>query len=105
MAATEQTVDSPDAVNITAGEKLARNTAKGNCTACHRIGTEPATRTATVGPTLADIKSKFPDHQVLVNAIADQGQRQPDTIMPPYRRNRILTESEIELIAQFLETL
>ena len=88
-----------------AGRKLFQDPQKGNCAACHRLASENAKRAATVGPVLEGVREKFPDHAMLVQAIAEADSLRPDTIMPPYRRNRILTEIEIEAIARYLETL
>jgi sulfur-oxidizing protein SoxX len=85
------------------GERLAFDRGKGNCLTCHVIrgGDLPG----TIGPELRDIKSKYPDRSELVAILFDETKRNPQTMMPPFGRNRILTEQEINAIVDFLQTL
>jgi sulfur-oxidizing protein SoxX len=85
------------------GQKLAFDRGKGNCLTCHVIkgGDLPG----TIGPELKDIKSKYPDRNELVAIIFDETKRNPQTMMPPFGRNRILTDQEISAIVDFLQTL
>ena len=54
---------------------------------------------------LVDMKSKYPKREDLVAIIYDETKRNPQTMMPPFGRNRILTAREIEAIVDFLQTL
>jgi len=85
------------------GQKLAFDRGKGNCLTCHEIkgGDFPG----TIGPALKDIKSKYPDRNDLVAILHDETKRNPQTVMPPFGRNRILTDQEINAIVDFLQTL
>ncbi len=85
------------------GEKIAFDRGKGNCLTCHEIkgGDLPG----TIGPPLKDIKSKYPDRNELVAIVSDETRRNPQTVMPPFGRNRILTEQEINAVVDFLQTL
>ena len=85
------------------GQKLAFDRGKGNCLTCHVIkgGDLPG----TIGPELKNIKSKYPDRNDLVAIITDETKRNPQTVMPPFGRNRILTEQEINAVVDFLQTL
>jgi L-cysteine S-thiosulfotransferase len=85
------------------GQRLAFDRAKGNCLSCHQIkgGELPG----SIGPALKDIKSKYPDRNDLIAILTDETRRNPQTAMPPFGRNRILTEQEINAIVDFLETL
>jgi sulfur-oxidizing protein SoxX len=85
------------------GQKLAFDRGKGNCLTCHEIkgGDLPG----TIGPPLKDIKSKYPDRNELVAILSDETKRNPLTVMPPFGRNRILTEQEINAVVDFLQTL
>jgi sulfur-oxidizing protein SoxX len=84
------------------GQKLAFDRGKGNCLTCHVIkgGDYPG----TLGPELSDIKSKYKRDE-LVAIVFDETKRNPLTVMPPFGRNRILTEKEINAIVDFLQTL
>jgi sulfur-oxidizing protein SoxX len=85
------------------GQKLAFDRGKGNCLTCHEIkgGDFPG----TIGPALKDIKSKYPDRNDLVAILFDETKRNPQTVMPPFGRNRILSEQEINAVVDFLQTL
>jgi L-cysteine S-thiosulfotransferase len=88
---------------VAEGQKLAFDRGKGNCLTCHEIkgGDLPG----TIGPALKDIKSKYPDRNELVAILYDETKRNPQTMMPPFGRNRILTDREINAIVDFLQTL
>ncbi len=85
------------------GQRLAFDRSKGNCLSCHEIkgGDLPG----TIGPALKDIKSKYPDRNDLVAILTDETRRNPKTAMPPFGRNLILTEQEINAIVDFLQAL
>jgi len=87
---------------ISEGQKLAFDRSKGNCLTCHEIkgGDLPG----TIGPALKDLKSKY-DRNELVAIVTDETKRNPQTVMPPFGRNRILTEQEISAVVDFLQTL
>ncbi|RZN09203.1 sulfur oxidation c-type cytochrome SoxX [Bradyrhizobium genosp. SA-3] len=88
---------------VNEGRKLAFERGKGNCLTCHVIkgGDLPG----TIGPELKDIKARYPDRNELAAIIFDETKRNPQTMMPPFGRNRILTEEEINAIVDFLQTL
>ncbi len=84
------------------GEKLAFDRGKGNCLTCHEIkgGDAPG----NVGPALSDMKTRFPNRADLVAIISDETKRNPQTVMPPFKRNLLLNDQEIEAIVDFLYT-
>jgi sulfur-oxidizing protein SoxX len=88
---------------VAEGQKLAFERSKGNCLTCHDIkgGNLPG----SIGPALTDIKSKYPDRNELVAILVDATKRNPLTVMPPFGRNRILNDKEINAIVDFLQTL
>jgi len=85
------------------GQKIAFDRSKGNCLTCHDIkgGNLPG----SIGPKLDNIKAKYPDRNDLVAILTDETKRNPQTVMPPFGRNRILTEREINAVVDFLQTL
>ena len=85
------------------GQKIAFDRSKGNCLTCHDIkgGDLPG----SIGPKLENIKAKYPDRNDLVAILNDETKRNPLTVMPPFGRNRILTEREINAVVDFLQTL
>jgi sulfur-oxidizing protein SoxX len=84
------------------GQKIAFDRGKGNCLTCHVIkgGDLPG----TIGPELKELKARY-DRNELVAIVTDETKRNPQTVMPPFGRNRILTEQEIDAIVDFLQTL
>ena len=85
------------------GKALAFNRTKGNCLACHHIaGGELA---GTIAPPLVAMKSRFPDKAALRAQIWDATKHNPNTIMPPFGKHRILSEKEIDLVTDFIYSL
>jgi len=87
---------------VLSGQALAFDRSKGNCLTCHDIkgGDAPG----NLGPQLADMKARFPDRKELTAIVFDETKRNPRTVMPPFGRNLILTDGEIEAIVDFLYT-
>ena len=92
----------PPTTDVAAGRALAFARGKGNCLACHVIagGELPG----NIGPPLRDVKTLVPDRQQLYAIIYDETTRNPQTIMPPFGRDLILTPKQIHQIIDFLET-
>ena len=86
----------------TEGQKLAFDRGKGNCLTCHVIkgGDLPG----TIGPELTGLKAKY-SRDELIAIVTDETKRNPQTVMPPFGRNRILSEKEINAVVDFLQTL
>ena len=84
------------------GQVLAFDRSKGNCLTCHDIkgGDSPG----NLGPPLIEMKTRFPDRKELAAIVFDETKRNPQTVMPPFGRNLILTDGEIEAIVDFLYT-
>lgn len=95
--------DENGADSVEQGRVLAFERRKGNCLACHQI--EGGELAGNYGPPLLLMRERFPDRDVLRAQIWDAASQNPDTRMPPYGRHRILTESEIDLVVDFILTL
>ena len=88
------------------GRTLAFDKTKGNCLACHAIPSEPkAEAPGNIGPPLANIKERYPDRAKLRTQIWDATVANPKTSMPPFGRNKILTEQEIDLVTDYIQGL
>lgn len=87
---------------VAEGEKLAFDRAKGNCLTCHVIAGGDAP--GNVAPPLANMTKRFLDRQELFAIIFDETKRNPQTVMPPFGRNLILTNREINDVIDFLYT-
>jgi sulfur-oxidizing protein SoxX len=84
------------------GQQLAFDRSKGNCLTCHVIAGGDAP--GNLGPELSKMKERFPDRKELVAIVSDETKRNPLTVMPPFKRNLILTDQEIEAVVDFLYT-
>jgi sulfur-oxidizing protein SoxX len=71
-----------------------------NCQQCHEI--KGLSDYGNVGPSLIGLKSRYPDRKDVVAIINDETKRNPQTVMPPFGRNLILTEQEIDTIVDYL---
>ena len=88
---------------IADGKSIAFDRSKGNCLACHAIagGESPG----TIGPELKDMKARYPDKSLLRDRIWDETKYIPTTVMPPFGKNKILSEDEIDKVVEFIYTL
>ncbi len=85
------------------GKTLSFDRKKGNCLACHQIdGGELA---GNIGPPLIAMKARYPDKSKLRAQIWDSTKANPNSMMPPFGRNKVLGESEIDKIVEFIYTL
>ena len=95
--------DSEGMSRLEQGMAIAFNRTQGNCLACHYV--EGGELTGNYGPPLIAMKVRFPDRDVLRAQIWDAAVKNPDTRMPPFGRNRILTEEEIDLVTDYIQSL
>jgi sulfur-oxidizing protein SoxX len=85
------------------GKQIAFDRSKGNCLACHAIadGESPG----NIGPELSNMKQRYPDIQLLRERIWDETKFNPYTVMPPFGKHQILTETEIDLVVEYIHSL
>lgn len=103
MAAVEATASADGAERLAEGKRLAMARGKGNCLACHAF--DDGQLPGNLGPPLIYMKQRFPDRAALREQIWDATKRNPETLMPPFGRHRILSEREIDLIVDYIHTL
>jgi sulfur-oxidizing protein SoxX len=79
---------------------------KGHCIACHQLapGAGPASR-ADLGPRLEGSRMRELGKAGLRQAIADPTRANPETVMPPFGRHRLLDAAEIDRLVEFLHAL
>ena len=79
---------------------------KGHCIACHQVpaGSGPRSR-ADLGPALTGERMRALGREGLRAVIEDPTRANPETVMPPYGRHRILDAAEIRRIVDFLHAL
>lgn len=85
------------------GKAVAFDRKKGNCLACHMTG--DGTLPGNIGPPLIGMKARFPDKAKMRAQIWDATVANPDSIMIPFGRNRVLSEEEIDQIVEYIYTL
>lgn len=88
---------------IEQGKEIAFHRKKGNCLACHKIA--GGSLAGNIGPELVNMKARFPDKSKLRAQIWDATKMNPNTIMPPFGKHKILTEEEIDKVVEFIYSL
>ena len=88
------------------GAELFARADKGHCSACHQVppGAGPATR-SDVGPKLDGGRMRALGRERLRSLLTDPMASNPDTLMPPFGRHRILDAAEIERVIDYLYAL
>lgn len=92
-----------DATTIEKGKAVAVDRKLGNCLACHAMG--DGTLPGNIGPPLVAMQARFPDKAKLRAQIWDATVANPNTIMPPFGRHRMLSEEQIDQITEYIYTL
>jgi len=95
--------DEKAASAVDQGKTLSFNRKKGNCLACHQM--DGGSLPGNIGPPLIAMKARFPDKAKLRAQIWDATKSNPNSIMPPFGRQQILSESDIDKIVEFVYTL
>lgn len=103
LALTPQLVVAAEPSVVEAGKNIAFNRKKGNCLACHQI--EGGSLPGNIGPPLVAMQARFPDKAKLRAQIWDSTVANPNTMMPPFGKHQILTESEIDKVVEFIHSL
>ena len=84
------------------GKELAFNRKKGNCLACHAI--EGGKMAGEIGPALVLMADRFTKEQLKAQ-IFDAQVANPDTLMPPFGKHKILSDKEIDKVVEFISSL
>jgi sulfur-oxidizing protein SoxX len=98
-----QHASAADASKVEEGKQIAFHRKKGNCLACHEI--KGGDLAGNIGPALVNMKARFPDKAKLRAQIWDATKMNPNTIMPPFGKHKILSEKEVDLVTEFIWTL
>jgi sulfur-oxidizing protein SoxX len=97
----------PAVNNIEAGRALAFDRAKGNCLACHAL--PGGNQAGDVGPALpmkgVTFQQMFQTKEKLVAFLSDPEKLFPYANMPEFGKNKVLTQQELEQIADYLCSL
>ena len=85
------------------GKSIAFDRKKGNCLACHKIA--GGELEGNIGLALVNMKARFPDKKKLRDQIWDATVANPNTIMPPFGKYKILNGKELDKVVEFIYTL
>jgi L-cysteine S-thiosulfotransferase len=92
--------------HLEAGRSVAFDRSQGNCLACHAIPNDPAVKSpGNIGPPLFSIKTRYPDRAKLRAQIWDATANNPQTAMPPFGKNKILSDADIDLLIDYLYSI
>ena len=103
LTLTPNVASAEGASAIEEGKKVAFHRKKGNCLACHKMA--GGSLEGNIGPALVNMKARYPDKAKLRAQIADPTTSNPNTIMPPYGKHKILTKSELDKVVEFVYSL
>ena len=70
------------------------------CEQCHQV--KGIQNFGNIGPSLVDLKGRYPERKDVDEIISDETKRNPQTAMPPFGRNLVLTKQQIETIVDYL---
>jgi sulfur-oxidizing protein SoxX len=103
------------------GYMIAQYRKGGNCFACHKYKGDTKVikkfdkkthkpkwakgQAGDIGPPLVAMKARFPDKAKLRAQVYDATKNNPDTLMPPFGRNHMLNDKQIDEIVEWLYTL
>lgn len=88
---------------IAAGKAIATGRSQGNCLACHMI--EDGELPGNIGPPLIAMKARYPDKAKLRAQIWDATAVNPESVMVPFGRLKVLTDDEIDKVVEYIWTL
>ncbi len=91
--------------DASSGRKLATSQPVANCVACHVL--PDVDLPGDVGPNLIESMKRYTEknRETVRQWIWDATGFKPDTIMPPYGKNKLITEKEIDDIVEYLYSL
>ena len=106
LAAVAAVIAVPCAAQSGAVADLFIRPEKGHCIACHQVppGAGPPTL-ADLGPVLEGTRMRALGKPAIRAAIVDPTPANPDSLMPPFGRHRILEAGEIERLVDYLHGL
>jgi sulfur-oxidizing protein SoxX len=94
--------DNPPKDAVTQGGCVVIDRAKGNCMGCHQI---PGTTSGDISTKFENMAQRWPDKAKLRAQIWDPSKANPNTVMPPFGRNQILSADEIDKVVEFVLSL
>lgn len=91
------------AERIAKGKAIAFGRTQGNCLTCHVMdnGESPG----NLGPPLIAMKARFPDREKLRAQIWDPTIANPESVMVPFGKHKVLTDEEIDYLVDYIWSL
>ncbi len=90
--------------DIAIGKRIAFSRKEGNCIACHSL--PGAAMPGNVGPRLGPwIKTVFRTKHELTHYLYDPQGKIPHVVMPEFGKNGVLTEKQLQQVADYLWSL
>lgn len=103
MLLTPLQASAADATAIEKGKAFSVDRKLGNCLACHAM--DDGTLPGNIGPPLIAMKARYPDKAKLRGQVWDATVANPESIMPPFGRYKVLTEAELDKVIEFIHSL
>lgn len=103
LSLTLNVASAAEASAIEEGKTIAFDRKKGNCLACHKMA--GGSLEGNIGPALVNMKARYPDKAKLRAQIFDPTVANPNTIMPPYGKHKIISGSELDKVVEFIYSL
>lgn len=103
LSLTLNVANAAEASVIEEGKTIAFDRKKGNCLACHKMA--GGSLEGNIGPALVNMKARYPDKAKLRAQIFDPTVANPNTIMPPYGKHKIVSGSELDKVVEFIYSL
>lgn len=97
------TLQAPLNGNAENGKKIAMNTQRGNCWACHVLPGDP--QGGTGGPPLLNVGTWGYTDAHIYQQIWDRRVANPLTEMPPFGTNGVLSDQDIRDVVAYLQSL
>ncbi len=88
---------------VAEGKEIAMDRKLGNCASCHVIA--GAESPGEIGPPLVAMQARFPDKAVLRAQIEDATRNNPNSLMPPFGRHKILSKDQIDKVVEYIYSL
>ena len=85
------------------GKNIAFERSMGNCLSCHAI--EDGESPGNIGPPLTALSSRFKNKQQLREQIWDARRFNPETSMPPFGTNNIISDDDLDKLVDYLWSL
>lgn len=91
---------------VTQGGCIAIDKKKGNCMACHLLagGSDVGLQQGNIAPPLVAMKNRLTKERIR-DQLNDPHKFNAESVMPPFGKHHILTQDEIDKVAEFVMSL